>query len=396
MTSVLMPPLSELTIICLSYERQSYIRRQIAYFSDSPVKLVIADGSHYPMMDWELSELVNLPLRFKYIHLSGASTYQKRLELALEEVDTPFVTLMDDADILFKSGLARAVFELRHNQDISIAAGKVGCFSNDEHLNQRFYSNWWRWSRPLSLEAAPQTKLLEMIRNMRTGNLFYVVTRKDTFIECIEKILNARISTGCAFELFLAAFFVIRSNFKLGDYPFWMRGDVPSVPTKVYDKYSYAEWHVMNEEDRKNFISYLASELANVGKLEHNEAVKVIEDYLLVHYHQCIDSERVIRDGSIFGRYFHRLHRYIRSILISHRLGIALLRIYRFFRYGEAHVGLDIIRYWESVGADLAVDQATDLRGYDYLLSRFPRGIESTLDLHSALDASCVKAVPQR
>ena len=392
-----MSVLSELTIICLSYERQNYVRRQLVYFSDTPVKLVVADGSDRPMADLEPSEVVNISLRFRYIHLAGAATYQKRLELALEEVDTPFVTLMDDADILFKSGLARAVLELKGNQNISVAAGKVGRFEHAEGLKQVGYSNWGHWSSPLSLEGVSQTKLLEMISNMRTANVFYVVSRRDIFIEGIQKMHQARLTNGSAGELFLTAFFIIKSNFNLGDYPFWMRGNVPSVPSKLYDKCSETEWHVVDGEDRKDFISYLAGELAESGKLERDEAVKVIEGYLSVHYKQCIYSDRRGQERiSGLVKYFYSFRGLVKSRLLSNHFGVTLLGCYRRLRHGRGRAVADTIRYWESAGADLAEDQVTDLRNYDELLSRFPKGIESSADLYLALKASRLKTMPQR
>lgn len=385
MKSSLMSALSELTIICLSYERQSYIRRQIAYFSDTPVKLVVADGSDLPMVDLESSEIAKLSLRLKYIHLAGAATYQKRLQLALEEVDTPFVTLMDDADILFKSGLARTVLELKVNQNISIAAGKVAGFSHDIVSRKIIYSDWAHWSSPLSLEGVSQTKLLEMISNRRTLNCFYVVSRKEIFIEGIKKMLQARLTNGIAVELFLTAFFIIKSDFKLGDYPFWMRGNVPSVPSKLYDKSTPTEWLVMDGEDRRAFISYLAGELAESGKLERDEGVKVIDDYLKAQYQRYtyFDRKRQERNSGLM-RYFYSFRGGVRSLLISTHFGIALLGLYRRFRYGKGRVGADIICYCESTGAVLEPDQIEDLRNYDELLCRFPKGIGSTAGLYLA------------
>ena len=90
---------AQLTLICLSYERQAYIRRQIAYFSTIPITLIVADGSSRPLTNLDVNDLKNFRLRFKYIHLAGAETYLQRMHLALEQVDTSFVMLMDDADI---------------------------------------------------------------------------------------------------------------------------------------------------------------------------------------------------------------------------------------------------------------------------------------------------------
>ena len=48
---------NKLTMVCLTYNRQSFAKRQLLYFADKPVNLIIADGSEKP---WSLGTNGNI------------------------------------------------------------------------------------------------------------------------------------------------------------------------------------------------------------------------------------------------------------------------------------------------------------------------------------------------
>lgn len=369
-------PLSKLTVICLSYERQTYIRRQIAYFSNSPITLIVADGSAARLSDLNPRNVTSSGFRLIYIHLPGAATFSfyKRLGLALEEVETPFVTLIDDADILFQSGLARAVLELETNAEISIAAGRVGCFSKNLISRRINFTDWGHWSQPLRLDLTPSKNLIKMMSEKRNANLYYVVCREELFKRACSKFIQADFKIGVDWELFLTAFLVINSKFILGNFPFWMRGDAPSIRGLVPQEVSHHEWYSSNPDDRKLFIACLAEELSSREKCSYEQAVLSVNQYLQIHYEQHIVAEG--RWGILIAikRYISLRLRSLRAFLACFRFGLIIIQGYRYLRVGRSSV--DIIDYFEANEIVLTDEEINDLRRYSDLLNRFPRGLD--------------------
>ena len=67
----------KLTIICLTLNRHHYIRRQLLYFADKPIELIIADGSKRSLKFSKAEKLGKMTC--KYFNDKSADNYHKRL-----------------------------------------------------------------------------------------------------------------------------------------------------------------------------------------------------------------------------------------------------------------------------------------------------------------------------
>jgi len=112
-----------LTLVLLSYERQSFIRRQLLYYSSRSVHIVIADGSATPWQDGLFGHSGDLT--WEYLHVPGYYTYRDRFALALERVTTEYVCLIEDQECILWTGLQSAVHTLDAEPDRVCAGGLV-------------------------------------------------------------------------------------------------------------------------------------------------------------------------------------------------------------------------------------------------------------------------------
>lgn len=360
--------LANVSIILLSYERQPYIRRHIAYFWNHPVNLIIADGSATPM---QLPSLEGAGCTIRYIHVPGADTINVRLELAMQKIATEFVMMMDDADLYFVTGIENAMRSLSEDQTQSAAAGRVAHLGKNMRSQELVCRDWGHWSSSLELTGSPEKNLLRMMHEARTANLYYTLMRRDVFEQILGKTLELSFSSAHATEIFVSGSLVVRGNFRLGSYPFWIRTEVPSVPTALSESKSIFEWHEDSGPDRQAFIATLAKELEFYSGIVDAEAAKVVEAYLEIHYSQAASPPppdrrlRVLIRSLPFGDVLLKKYRALRSHLRTHNRP----------KWKNA------VQYWTSVSSELSKAQEDDLRTYEQLVSRYPEGIESLDEL---------------
>jgi glycosyltransferase domain-containing protein len=108
--------LTMLTIVIPSYNRQRYLHRQIRFWKDSPVRLIIVDGSPGPLM-LEAA----LPKNITYYH--DPRTIEERFKFVASLVETEYCALLSDDEFFLKSALVSCIQFLEKNRDYGAAKG---------------------------------------------------------------------------------------------------------------------------------------------------------------------------------------------------------------------------------------------------------------------------------
>ncbi|MCZ2207660.1 TIGR00180 family glycosyltransferase [Cylindrospermopsis raciborskii] len=375
----------KLDYFCLSYERQNFIRRQLAYFHTCSTKIIFADGSLVHLGINCQSSIGQL--EWQYLHIPGAGTYVERFMAALDIVDTDYVCLMDDADVMLASGLELAVRELDENKDLLFAGGKVGSFSSSDGLVS--FGKWGHWTNSFSIEMDdPVKRLISTIESVRTANLFYTVVRTVEFRNLMGKVLGIKFSYNSASELLLTGLLAVNSKYKIGEYPFWMRGDEPSVDPRLYHKSGRVDWDRKFPEELMYLKRTLADAFVNQGILP-DIAFSSTEKFLEIHYQQSLATDQV-------AKYFHHRIRRLISLLktrLRKLLGsrsYLLVNPYRFVKsfFNKEVVSSSPLDFWQLHCGKLSDKQRSDLLDVAHLLKKFPRGIQSNQALFDYLGIS--------
>jgi len=240
----------KLTIVLPTFNRHQFVRRLITYYSEHPVNLIICDGSNNRL---EIpSAGTHLNLNWIYYHIPGAKTLLQRIYLGLMAVQTEYFTFLDDGDLLLYSGIESAIGELTWGKDRWAAGGSV-CLLNpimkaDSGRILRIYSNWMHWSLPFTLEECftPNDRLLKILKEIRTANLYYLIFRTDIYRDAFLQVFSENISAVEPVELVISGIIAGTTSLALGNYPFWIRTTVPSV--------SHEEFGVKREKwDREGY-----------------------------------------------------------------------------------------------------------------------------------------------
>jgi glycosyltransferase domain-containing protein len=110
--------LSNLTIVVPTYHRPNDVLKTIKFWSGKGPRLVVLDGSPTPVKDEGLFDSVK---GLTYVHLP--ESIQFRLAHCAQYIQTDYVTLMGDDEVLMPSSLAASMQELDHYPELASCLG---------------------------------------------------------------------------------------------------------------------------------------------------------------------------------------------------------------------------------------------------------------------------------
>jgi len=175
------------TAIILSINKQSELRRQLFYYANKPVHLILADGSSD---DWTSGHGGSIgEMTWEYFRISGPKTYLKRLAEASRRVQTEYVFLVDHEECILWSGVKAAVAFLRDNKDHSCAGGRA----DTTQLSRRRISlvpHYNTKNKFCLLEESALVRFLAAFQSKRTRDLTYQVKRSSDFRLFAETVEN--------------------------------------------------------------------------------------------------------------------------------------------------------------------------------------------------------------
>jgi glycosyltransferase domain-containing protein len=408
--------LSRLTIICLTYNRHEFIRRQIAYFYDCPVNLRFMDGSK-TSIKLDDTNLKTGQLKWNYQHFPDLNYYE-RLLLASEEVETEFICLLPDDDILFKTGLETAINNLDNCKDLQFGGGKVAriiSLSNNIGFCRDYH---WSDNLLISFEDISE-RLYKMISLKRTANIYYVVGRTAVFKGIYKAATKFQFSYASSIELIITGLSVINSKYITGDYPFWFRGVEPSIDQSLYSKGLNAQTWYTQYLDEVEIVRNIIGSALEEQEYSKYEALEISKKFLDIHHSQhlgisyvdvskspkykstliispILNLIKLIKSKIRFKYQIYKLlvkFKFIQNIsafifgkekllefLIIREIGIEQYNI-----KSKEYNPSDIIGFWKSQGVSLTEDQEMDLLNIKNLVEKFPNGIMSNEELFKYL-----------
>jgi glycosyltransferase domain-containing protein len=260
--------LNKLTVVIPSFERQDYLLRAILYWLDSPVKLVVVDGSTNPLSNEVLDVIVPLK-NIIYIHnINGMPT---RLQVAAQHLTTEYAIFMADDEFFLKQGISEAVEQLDKNLDF------VGCIGQSIRFGLGGasgikYGFGYTHDDYLIHQNSVRDRLSAAMSKYNAATCMAVL-RRDCWIRSWGALGNW--SSPYAGEIQQALTTYICGKFMSVNVLYWLRSfEVMPVHDnfKFNRKLGFSEWWTS-----KRF------------KVEHNDFIKFLENELLIN--ECESSE---------------------------------------------------------------------------------------------------------
>ena len=223
------------TAVILSHNRQDMLRRQLLYYANKPVHLILADGSND---DWETGRSGSIgEMTWEYFRISGFYSYLPRMAEALRRVKTDYMFFLDDEECILMTGVEKAANFLGLNPEHSCAGGRVAT-SSYSWKRLSLLHHYAPKNKFALVDTDPYKRFESLFNSKRSKSLVYTLRRtRDAraFAEVFEKF-DFEGKLHVLFESLHDGFTALSGMYEGGSYPFLIRagGSVPPDAKELY------------------------------------------------------------------------------------------------------------------------------------------------------------------
>lgn len=317
-----MKNLSDLTIIIPSYNRQKYLLRQLEFWKNIEVKVLVLDGTEIACS--KLSEY-NSP-DIKVIHIP--ETIEKRLGLAAQMIDTKYAAMISDDEFFIPSALDSIIQFLNKNLSYAACKGRAIGFNTDskyQTLGQMAYEDLKDYD--LNSESSTERLINHMSPYVMAS--LWAVHRSEVLITCLDFISRTRTySTAAAVEVQISMITAWHGKIRVLNELMWLRSYENDNIWWSYGNLTVARW--FRESKYKKEVHEFIKSIACLTGCDP----KYIR---LALKRNTIDAEKmlkkrplIIRLASIFSRYIPSklklfLQKAIKKLILKKNSTISLL-----------------------------------------------------------------------
>lgn len=256
--------LEKLTLLLLSYERQSFVIRSMKYWSDKNVRLIVLDGSSQ-RIEPEIIEKFNINKNIYYEHC--VSSYVQRISIAKSLIKTEYVTLIGDDEFFIPSTVERCINELDKNIELVSCIGTaVGFYPLDGNV-------YGKPKYPKLLDYKifhndPQERVKNHMRDY-VPSLIYGITRAHNWKIAASSYTDEEFPVFAMFELQMEIILSFSGKSKVIPNLMWLRSGNESkkiinkerslIPTNTFPKW-WQNKRLKNEH--KRFINIVSDKFS--------------------------------------------------------------------------------------------------------------------------------------
>ena len=275
--------LSNLTIVIPTFNRQTYLIRQIMYLSNYSVKLIIVDGSNEKISEKFINEL-KLCKDFEYIH-SIEMSYVERIKFATKKVKTNFAMCLAEDDFLVFTGVNKAIDILKNDNSLSACFGQAAGIDYNKTKKKSYLIDYGLSLKNYSIsQTNPLDRLFFAFNSYRSFSP-YAVFRKKNF----ETIWSNIESCSCLelTEYEHAINTLVIGQIKTIDEIFWIRSqELDSIDSKLDGsrKNNFNKWYKDKffEDEVKKFKKRASKNIAFHLEYSQNEALNLLDSLIFL------------------------------------------------------------------------------------------------------------------
>jgi len=215
--------LEKLTIVIPTYERSQFALRQIEYWSGSGCNIIILDGSRAGLS----AEALKNKDGVKYVHKN--TSFLNRLHLAVSMVDTPYVALLADDDLFFKTGVNRCINFLEGHPMYTTAFGRTIAFELSDKSEVKAFPAYLEMKGYAVEQDDPARRLMYHFENY-TPSMMYGISRIDAWKSAINFQATAQFPFFAQAEVQIQMCLAVQGKSVVLDCPVWIRSrEEPSL-----------------------------------------------------------------------------------------------------------------------------------------------------------------------
>ena len=334
--------LSNLTVVVISLDRQHCLQRQVNYWENTNVNLLIIDGSTQPtLLSVGESELT----RIRYVH--SPASYRERSLLAAELIETEYVAQLPDDEFLIPSALSGFVKVLQDDLSVDSVQGRTVRFI--EKTGLLFGAKQYEQFKD---DQDQRLIGIEAVKSFWSGNYvnsfpIYSVMRAQVYKKMIVNTYSQPCENAYGYEIRYNLLFPFWFTTRVMDTLFWLRSNENDPISDIgFDRSNkFSSWF-LNPENSESRKLYLHQTVSVLG-LEESAELKTISEMeeILLRY----SLREVGMFPSTSGSLIDRISRISRVFLGSRSRDFIVSRLPRSLK---SFIGYEL-RKIDEVGNDL-------------------------------------------
>ena len=358
--------LESVTIVIPSFNRQSYLLRQIAYWASSKATVIIVDQSKKILSDDILRHLESFP-NINYLYLNN--DLFARLNAASKMIFTKYALLLGDDEFILQSGLSKAINHLDHN-DIASCIGQSLWFDMKGKGIDPLYREGYQHSGYSIKQEAYHERLNFMLSDYRAATC-YAVMKSEAWIAAYAN-LNFYSCLPVA-ELQMAIITVAFGKLDTIKDIYWLRSaEQPTVYVKgkwETRKVSFISW--WTEGNYKHEVDIFINLTAIRVQEITGDALDVVRDNLISALNAYAHSEQLkkISSAPVFLKARHLLGK-IWPIFLTKKM---IFKIQKLLKVNN-EINLEkllILNEFENDKYKISPDASKDLAYIDRIITEF-------------------------
>ena len=274
--------LSKLTLIMPTSRRQEYALRNMQYWSNTSVTLIVLDNSPSPI-DANLIKSFGKNIIYKYDN----RTYEKRIMGALSLINTKYTQLIGDDEFYVKSAVTSCIRELEKDNTLTSCTGCCIKFVVDksskkiysELVYERLYDDYKH-----SIQEDPIKRLNLYMKNYESFPI-YAVTRSSVWKEAFRLVSNPKqFNFFSSDEYQVNSYLIFAGKSKVLKELLWLRSAAENEPVRdlKYDllesPINIVQWWNSNNLERREFIDKMSNVLKNINPNLNLDYKKIVID----------------------------------------------------------------------------------------------------------------------
>ena len=232
--------LKRLTIVIITYKRQSYALRNMKYWSGREPCIKVLDGSPQPINNVNSQELMS---NVQYKH--DPRTLYERLNCVLGEISTEYVALMCDDEFYIPTALSVCIDELDNDASLVTCTGcSLGFYiRNGQVFGKDAYNKLINYTDVML--NSPVDRL-----NAHMGNyvpsIIFGVSRTKVWSDALKTVVNKKFNFFASWEIHFEMLMSFYGKAKVINELMWLRSfevePIRNLEPKLESNISLKEW----------------------------------------------------------------------------------------------------------------------------------------------------------
>ena len=258
--------LSKLTLVMPTCNRQNFAIRNMKYWSNTNVKLIVIDDSP-KAIDQNIIQSVSKNIN--YIHLE--KSWKERIMTAFDLVNTEYVQLIADDEFYIISAIENCIKELENNESIVSCTGcclKFVVNKEDKkiyskYVYHRLYNNYQH-----TIHENPKNRLVSFMKNYHPFPI-YSITRSSVWKKAFKIPTIQKFYLYAYEEIQINMFLSFAGKCKVIKELLWLRSEGENIPVRdgFIDKQeplnSFENWWSSEKNQRDNFVEIMVENLSD-------------------------------------------------------------------------------------------------------------------------------------